>query len=200
MSNIITNKQLNRVKIPPEDLFKVSHFFKLLGSRIIPTVLYNYNDKSRNTFIDWQGNACIQTAFLTYYYLSIFLLNHKMVKNLGLCNMYIYEGQFQEGNLKYNHAWVYAKENIVNDEIPFNFLVDVARVTNTNLFVAGYNVEPDPTRIVSNYTLLSFNQLKYHDLHNQPEFYTGLKGSEFIELFNKEIKQYNLPTDLLDLL
>lgn len=190
----------------PKSIYKLKHLFNLLGLRIIPGYFY---EKNKELFQQWQYNACNQTALIVGCTLR------KLIDSPGINNPFLksgflvqlHEGIFTEDHMpgQYNHAYVYAKEVINEDERQLQlheaycFFIDVARISNPTIFQAGYGLSDLPVSYSSNYQMCSTKQLSFADmLLTQKEYYTNKYGLEIFNDIERILKKLGYDLDNFD--
>lgn len=174
----ISNNQINFVYKKP--LAQLEHIMLLLGSRIIPCYFHNVNPK---LYVQWQYNACIQTAFISTHFMKILLeTNSSDNPFFGRDFDYaVYEGIFKQFPYPapYNHAYTCIKEKTPNPG-GYMFLMDLARVSNPYIFMTGTSdiIQENPAYYSGGrYQLQQKTRLNWEfNLEQHKEYYTQKLG------------------------
>lgn len=123
----------------------------------------------------WNGNTCRQSAVFGSIYLRKLLPEYKWTAWDGDFSD-IYQGQ----RVKYNHAWIHGVDKKNNKGL----LVDLSRVDRERLFIpVKSNKYPKDHPEYKNMKLIHKQEM------NIDEFYTMLKGEDFIKRLNLDIDE-----------
>lgn len=173
--------------VTPEDVYRLNHIFKLLGTRIIPTYFFTQNPVE---YTKWQMNACRQTAIIVSYFLNELLRSfyHSPIE------ITIIDGEFKDNFTSwYNHAWVVGTRT--NYGASDQIFIDVARVSSAcmvNLqFPYGCNIEDVHPELQSMGTItLRKTVVNPDDWIAQDEYYTGKTGHQICAEINQMMRIY----------
>ena len=163
-----------------------------LLEEVRPAVIETCYDGNPLRFRQWQGNCCLQTSIAVNYLLT------ERLRLMGYKEIQSWEGQFTDvifgKHVQYNHAWVYCEHE---SEPGLNLLIDISRNHKECLVVFAekneYPSHPDYDDMVT----LSRERLNVTRLMQKPEYYTGLRGKEFISLVKLKLNENreNQPED-----
>lgn len=167
------------------DRYRLTHIFKLLGTRIIPAYFFNQNPME---FCKWQFNACRQTALLTAYFLNELLKSFKH----SSVDIRIWDGEFRDKFTPwYNHAWVTASP----PNAPGQIFLDLARITTYPIIDwCTYLDLPEAVSVALSECgtkTLKMVPLDYQEMLKKPEFYTGKTGLEVCKDVEKMMLMYS---------
>lgn len=169
----------------PYDVYRLTHIFKLLGTRIIPTYFFTENPKE---FVKWQFNACRQTALISAYFFR------KLMQSYPSDDIWVRvnDGEFQDKFTSwYNHAWMTASR-LTSTTIAF---IDVARVSTYPIVefqTPYYDPSSNSAGLHSCDTrCIKVTTLDYFEMLKQSEYYTGKPGIEVCKDIEKMMHVYN---------
>jgi hypothetical protein len=166
------------------DAYRLTHIFKLLGSRIIPAYFFSQNPME---FVKWQFNACRQTALISAYFLKKLLESN----NSTHVQVRLWDGEFKDICTSwYNHAWITGS---VPGETYIVF-IDVARVSTYPIvnFSTMYDNPVNNSEALKNCgtVMLKRTPLNYDEMLTQSEYYTGKTGLEVCKDIEKMMHRY----------
>ncbi|MGV4321265.1 hypothetical protein [Bacillus mojavensis] len=127
----------------------------------------------------WNGNTCRQSAVFGLVYLRKLLPEYEWTAWDGDFSD-IYRGK----RVEYNHAWIHGVDKKNNKGL----LVDLSRVDRERLFLpVKANKYPKNHPEYKSMKLIRKKKINIEDRLNEEEFYTNLKGDEFIKKLNLDV-------------
>jgi len=157
------------------NLQKLEHTMNVFSKRILPAYIFSKNPE---TFLEWQGNICKQTAILSKFVIEHYLGDEYKIE--------AWEGFFEHKDLgSYNHCWNYLIHNTDPDK---NIICDF---TSTITYM-NYCKDNDPSnqlktpnnavvRHEQKTTMIGSQEIDIDEELSQREFYTCLSGQEIKE-------------------
>lgn len=147
-----------------------------------------------NLYIQWQTNACTQSAIISAYFIDKFF-NEKENRY----DVQVWHGDFEEINnkgdlLHYNHAWNY----IFHLEEELGLVADFTssrkcfHYSSINNVVECKKFLPSEIETFSKLTLLQKTQIDWKECLNTNEYYTKKKYSQIITEITPLLKQLRL--------
>ena len=168
-------------KTNQEQLAKFKWALNLLGRRIVPYVCGSYDS---DKFIQWQFNACRQTAAVVHGFLE--------AQEFTILENKIFITHLEDPYFgKYDHAFNTCK--ILLDDWQ-DLLIDVSTVSFSPLVMLGQSEEHISSFRTgeAEYLIktLSTKEVDLKEFEGSNEYYTGLPGKEFVELCLSYLLKY----------
>lgn len=169
----------------------LKHFLQILNERVLPSYFFINN---ANLYIQWQTNACTQSAIISAYFIDKFL-NEKEEKY----DVQVWHGDFEEiyknDITNYNHAWNFIinkqdeESNIVAD---FTSARKCFHYSKFNHVTLCKDFELSEIKTFSKIRLLQKTQIDWKECLDTHEYYTKKKYSQIITEIAPLLKQLRL--------
>lgn len=170
----------------------LKHFLQILNERVLPSYFFINN---ANLYIQWQTNACTQSAIISAYFIDKFLNKDELKYDVQ-----VWHGDFEEidnkGDLShYNHAWNFIKDvedgynNIVAD---FTSSRKCFHYNRSNDVAYCKKLQYKEYESFTKLTLLQKTQIDWKECLDTHEYYTKKKYSQIITEITPLLKQLRL--------
>jgi len=171
---------------------RLKHFLQILNERVLPSYFFINN---ANLYIQWQTNACTQSAIISAYFIDKFL-NKEGEKY----DIQVWHGDFEEVDISnnvtnYNHAWNF----IIDKQDDYNNIVadftssrKCFHYNRNNNVVECKKLQYKEYESFTNLKLLQKTQIDWKRCLDTHEYYTKKKYSQIITEITPLLKQLRL--------
>jgi hypothetical protein len=144
---------------------------EFLEKLFVPKLHAILKSHSPEKYKRWEGNCCKQTAIFGAFFLSTNMKGYTITTWEG-----IFEDIEYNKPVKYNHAWIFAKEEATGRRL----FIDMARLHRPNIFIEvtknGYSKDIPGYEHIKEISRTQLNWVE--QITKEVEYFSGLKGMD----------------------